>query len=96
MEAPPRFRDGGIMPRFRQETAGPDGWSREIYPNMSGYRMGCCDCSLVHDVQFTVVEVTAIREDGTFDCEELDPERYRVMMRVRRNKRSTGQMRRKR
>lgn len=33
-------------------TAGPDGWSRWVTPNPKSYRTSCCDCGLVHDLQF--------------------------------------------
>ena len=31
-----------------------DGWSEWVQPNMQGYRLGCCDCGLVHNVQFRI------------------------------------------
>jgi hypothetical protein len=36
------------------ETA--EGFSEWIAPEMSGWRMSCCDCSLVHDFEFRVRE----------------------------------------
>ena len=64
--------------RHRQEVAvHPDGWSRWIFPIMEDYHLTCCDCGLVHDVEFRV--------SGDYD---------RVEFRVRRNTRSTGQVRR--
>jgi hypothetical protein len=50
----------------------PNEW---IQPVRSGYRMACCDCGLVHEIDFRIVK-------------------GRVQFRVRRNDRSTGQMRR--
>ena len=68
------------MPRYRQEEAKhSDGWSRWVYPVMKGYKMSCCDCGLVHEMEFRV----------TSDYD-------RVEFRVRRNNRSTGQVRRHR
>ena len=49
-----------------------------VRPVESGYKMACCDCGLVHNLDFRVVE-----ED-----------RPRVEFRVFRNYRSTGQIRR--
>lgn len=43
------------MARFRQETAGPDGWSEWIRP-LEGYKLACCDCGLVHDVEFRLAD----------------------------------------
>lgn len=36
------------------EAIHPEGWTEWIYPVMDGYRMGCCDCGLVHEMQFRV------------------------------------------
>jgi hypothetical protein len=82
------------MPRVRAELAGPDGWSRRIYPNHRGYRLACCDCGLSHDVRFRVLRVTRYTEGG-FTLAERPVARVRVEMRVRRNERSTAQLRRK-
>jgi hypothetical protein len=85
------------MTRYRKHSAGTDGWSAEVYPVMhKPYRMACCECGLVHDIRFKVNRVTARHTGGSFDCEELDPEEYRVSMQVRRNNRSTAQLRRHR
>ena len=66
------------MAKHRREFAVNGRWSRDIQPVMRDiqpYKMSCCDCGLVHDVEFWV-------EDG------------KVMMRVARNARATGQARR--
>ena len=34
--------------------AGDDGWSEWVHPE-PGYLMGCCDCGLVHEMQFSIV-----------------------------------------
>ena len=31
-----------------------DGWTEWIYPAMDGYKMRCCDCALVHVLEFAV------------------------------------------
>lgn len=33
-----------------------DGWSDWVQPIESGYRMACCDCGLVHEMEFRVDE----------------------------------------
>jgi hypothetical protein len=33
-----------------------DGWSKWIQPRPSNYRFACCDCCLVHDMQFRIYE----------------------------------------
>lgn len=40
------------MARFIVHYAGRAGWSGWIFPRRRGYRLGCCDCGLVHDIQF--------------------------------------------
>jgi hypothetical protein len=37
-------------------TVGEDGWTRWIWPIHDGYRFRCCDCELVHVMQFRVDE----------------------------------------
>lgn len=44
------------MSRFYVVPKGADGWSEWQQPVMRGYRMGCCDCGLVHDVEFRLVD----------------------------------------
>lgn len=73
-----------------QERA--NGWSDWQAPTMKRYRMGCCDCGLVHDLQFKVLRVKT-RSKGAFTGDEVPG--HRVMFRAKRNKRSTSQMRRK-
>ena len=41
------------MTRFRREIEGDDGWSEWIRP-LEGYKMACCDCGLVHNVEFRI------------------------------------------
>jgi len=48
------------MTKYKQHYANEDGWSDWIYPVHKGYKMGCCDCGLVHDVDFKVKS----EEDG--------------------------------
>jgi len=48
--------------RFRQEHGdGPRGFSRWVQPHMPKYLMSCCDCGLVHEMQFRVVETDSGR-----------------------------------
>ncbi len=44
---------------FRQNKAGE--W---IMPIMSGYKMACCDCGLVHQIDFAVVDKDERFVDG--------------------------------
>lgn len=67
------------MSRLEEFGAGEDGWTEWVRPiyEPEPFRLACCDCGLVHDVEFRIFEGK--------------PE-----FRMRRNNRSTGQMRRKR
>lgn len=41
--------------RMRQERAvGPRGFSRWVQPQMAKYFLSCCDCGLVHEMQFRI------------------------------------------
>lgn len=40
--------------RIKKEYAGKDGWSRWVQPVRRGYRMQCCDCGLIHLVDFRI------------------------------------------
>jgi hypothetical protein len=39
---------------FEVMVEGEDGWADWIHP-LPGYRMRCCDCGLVHDMEFSIV-----------------------------------------
>lgn len=79
---------------MKKINAGEGGWSDWQQPRMPGYRMGCCDCGLVHDMEFKVLRVTKQNTDGSWEAEELDPAEFRVSFRAKRNNRSTAQIRR--
>ena len=42
---------------MHEPSAGKDGWTDWQRPVMRGYRLGCCDCGLVHDIDFRVVRI---------------------------------------
>lgn len=52
-----------------------------VQPVPRGYRLACCDCGLVHDMDFRVIKWAGGK-------------RTKVQFRVRRNNRSTAMMRR--
>jgi len=85
-----------MMPRYRKEHEVEGGWSRWVQPVMhKPYRMACCDCGLVHDMEFSVLRKGKDLPNGTWLAKELDRAKYRVEFRARRNKRSTAAVRRK-
>ena len=85
------------MAKFQQVTV-PNArdYSDWIQPAMESYKMGCCDCGLVHDLEFRVVEVTKDLGDGYKEVIETDNQNLVVQFRTKRNNRSTGQLRRRR
>lgn len=40
------------------------GDGEQVFPEMKGYRMACCDCGLIHKMDFKVVEVVSNTDDG--------------------------------
>jgi hypothetical protein len=43
------------MARYERHYAGANGWSRWVFPRRRGYKHACCDCGLVHQMQFRLV-----------------------------------------
>ncbi len=41
------------MPKHRRMIEKDDGWTDWIHP-LEEYRQSCCDCGLVHDLEFTL------------------------------------------
>lgn len=62
-----------------------DGWSEWQFPIHKGYLMQCCDCGLVHEVDFKVVEkIGRIKKDGSWEGEPTKKGKFRVGMKMRR------------
>ena len=40
---------------MRVERAGDNGWTRWIQPRMESYYIECCDCGLIHRLQYRIV-----------------------------------------
>lgn len=77
--------------KFRTEKAvGPRGFSRWIQPNMRQYLMQCCDCGLVHEIQFRIAAGNLAGDAKT------GGQKMHVLMRVRRAVRHTAQARKAR
>lgn len=67
-----------------------------VTPKMEGYKMACCDCCLVHSMDFRVLEILDTAPDGRILIEPTNPAKYQIQFRTRRNNRSTAQLRRAR
>jgi len=82
---------------FKMKDFKTDGWTEEIFPN-PGYKICCCDCGLVHNIEFLIWRIgprTKVTGGKTsFELQEaLDPNRHQVSLRVKRDTRATGQVR---
>jgi hypothetical protein len=42
-----------VRDEFEEMVEGEDGWSDWVHP-VPGYRMKCCDCGLVHEMEFAI------------------------------------------
>lgn len=69
-------------PRFKKQTAGKGGWSLWVYPTPTSYLFKCCDCGLVHEMQFKAF-VEANKKRGAYEVIVL-PQPIRAMFRARR------------
>ena len=67
------------MPRMPTEYENEDGWSDWIRP-LPNYRLACCDCGLVHKMDFQIVG---------------RGKSAKVVFRARRNNRSTTMLRKR-
>lgn len=46
----------------KMHATSADGWCDWVHP-LPGYLMGCCDCGLVHEVQFSIVNNEGVETD---------------------------------
>lgn len=63
------------------------------YPIMKKYQMACCDCGLVHEINFKVVKIIKKLKNNVDKCEDITDENYRIMMQARRNTKLTKGLR---
>ena len=83
------------MKRLKTERELDDGYSRWVAPQMGGYYMACCDCGLVHHLQFRVSKVTKRYADGRKAGIYMPNRDYRVHFRAKRAPRYTAAQRKK-
>lgn len=75
------------------ERPGKGGWCRWVTPVMRRYKLVCCDCSLVHEMEFQAVKVGRRTTRGRWSGLNLNTRDYRVAFRVRRANGLTRQLR---
>ena len=80
--------------KYHKVIAEKGEFSAPEFPIMKGYKMACCDCGLVHDMEFFVFEVDKFLPDGYFEGKVKRGKKWRIGLKARRNNRATGQMRR--
>lgn len=81
---------GGVSDRNSAPTAcepvrmGDDGWSEWVTP-LAPYYMQCCDCGLIHEVEFRIVKEKLYKPDGSWTVVQFtsDPT-LEVIFRMRR------------
>lgn len=76
-----------IPKKFLKVTAKTKyGWSDWQFPTMTSYLMKCCDCGLVHEMDFqTLVKYQKLR-GRNFKVKPLDKDIFVVALRARRRK----------
>lgn len=71
----------GVVELEKME-AGDDGWSEWIHP-LPGYLMGCCDCGLIHEMEFAI----GLPNEGCTSFNDGETKRRVVIFRARRHDR---------
>jgi hypothetical protein len=73
-------RIGGLPQDFIEHKVENEGdWSEWVNPDSEQYFMKCCDCGLVHEMQFKVVKYS----EGD-ECEFIDDADLQAVFRARR------------
>lgn len=73
----------GIKATFKpMDPIEVDGWTEWVTP-AQGYKMQCCDCGLVHEMEFRVFAETKQQSNGDYEIVEM-PWPLRAMFRARR------------
>ncbi len=73
------------MKKFKTMNPKRGGWTEWVFPK-NPYLFKCCDCDLVHEMQFKAF-VEKNKKRGAFEIEIL-PEPIRAMFRARRWKKA--------
>ena len=76
------YRPGGLPQDFtKHEVNSASDWSEWVCPDPTQYFMKCCDCGLVHEMQFNIVKYSAGDK-----CEDFDDPYVQAVFRARRVK----------
>jgi len=74
------YRPNGLPQDFiKHEVESPEDWSEWVCPNPDEYFMKCCDCGLVHEMQFKVAKYA----EGD-ECEFVEDVNLQAVFRARR------------
>ena len=74
------YRPGGLPQDFvKHEVDTPGEWSEWVCPDPTQYFMKCCNCGLVHEMQFNIVKYSAGDK-----CEDFDDPYVQAVFRARR------------
>lgn len=74
----------GLKHSFESMRPVDNGWTEWVRPPVAGYKMKCCDCGLVHELEFRAFAETKQTADGGYEIVEL-PWPIRAMFRARRS-----------
>ena len=76
-----RVGEVGVWGQCEPQPALEDGWSNWVCPRPQGYLMQCCDCELIHEVDFRVVRYES---ESSEVYEVVDDPNLQAQMRLRR------------
>lgn len=66
-----------------------------IRPTMNGYHISCCDCGLVHTLNFRALKIIKITKKGTKIGKILPKDKYQIEFKISRNNKLTKQQRKR-
>jgi len=81
---------------FKQEVTKNGIWTDWINPRMNGYHMECCDCGLVHTINFRAFKIEKLHKNGKKEVLILPKNKYAIEFKLFRNNKLTKQERKKR
>ena len=75
--------------KFKPETTKNGIWTDWIRPVMNKYHMMCCDCGLVHTINFRAIEIIKVYKNGVKQGKVLPKNKFQVEMKMYRNNKLT-------